>query len=46
MKQISAIFKVYKTKIELYFYEHGRNWRQMYKDYAEKRKAEKAKEGK
>ena len=46
MKQISAIFKAYKTKIELYFYEHGRNWRQMYKDYAEKRKAEKAKEGK
>ena len=32
MKQISAIFKAYKTKIELYFYEHGRNWRQMYKD--------------
>ena len=46
MKQISAIFKAYKTKIELYFYEYGRNWRQMYKDYAEKRKAEKAKEGK
>ena len=33
MKQISAIFEIYKTKCEQYFNEHGRNWRQMFKDY-------------
>lgn len=43
MKQISAIFEIYKTKCEQYFNEHGRNWRQMFKDYVNKRKAEKAK---
>lgn len=42
MKQISAIFEIYKTKCEQYFNEHGRNWRQMFKDYVNKRKAEKA----
>lgn len=41
MKQISAIFEIYKTKCEQYFNENGRNWRQMYKDYVNKRKAEK-----
>lgn len=41
MKQISAIFEIYKTKCEQYFNEHGRNWRQMFKDYVNKRKAEK-----
>ena len=42
MKQISAILEIYKTKCEQYFNEHGRNWRQMFKDYVNKRKAEKA----
>lgn len=41
MKQISAVFEIYKTKCEQYFNEHGRNWRQMFKDYVNKRKAEK-----
>lgn len=42
MKQISAVFEIYKTKCEQYFNEHGRSWRQMFKDYVNKRKAEKA----
>lgn len=42
MKQISAVFEVYKTKCEQYFDAQGRNWRQMFKDYVNKRKAEKA----
>lgn len=41
MKQISVIFEIYKTKCENYFNEHGRNWRQMFKDYVNKRKAQK-----
>lgn len=41
MKQISAIFEIYKTKCEQYFNDHGRNWRQMFKEYVNKRKAEK-----
>lgn len=41
MKQISAIFEIYKTKCEQYFNEHGRNWRQMFKDYVNKRQEEK-----
>ncbi len=41
MKQISAIFEIYKTKCEQYFNQHGRNWHQMFKDYVNKRKAEK-----
>ena len=44
MKQISAIFEIYKTKCEQYLNENGRNWRQMFKDYVNKRKAEKEKE--
>ena len=43
MKQISAIFEIYKTKCEQYFNNHGRNWHQMFKDYVAKRNAEKAK---
>lgn len=43
MKQISAIFEIYKTKCEKYFNEHGRNWRQMFKAFVDKRNAEKAK---
>lgn len=40
--QISTIFKIYKTKIEDYFTNNGRNWKQMYKAYAEAAKAKKA----
>lgn len=46
MKQISAIFEIYKTKCEQYFNDHGRSWRQMFKDYVNKRKAEKEAEKK
>ncbi len=42
MKQISAIFEIYKTKCEQYLNSNGRNWRQLYKAYVEKVKAEKA----
>lgn len=44
MKEISAIFEIYKTKAEQYLNSNGRNWRQMYKDYVnelKKRKSEK-----
>jgi hypothetical protein len=43
MKQISAIFEIYKDKSEAYLNANGRNWRQLYKDYTNKVKAEKAK---
>lgn len=39
--EISAIFEIYKDNIERYFNENGRNWRQMYKAYTDKLKAEK-----
>jgi len=42
MKQISAIFEIYKTKSEQYLNNNGRNWREMYKAYVDARKAEKA----
>ena len=42
MKQISAIFEIYKTKCEQYLNNNGRNWRQLFKDYVNKRNAEKA----
>lgn len=42
MKEISAIFEIYKTQAEQYLNNHGRNWRQMYADYTKKIKAEKA----
>jgi Protein of unknown function (DUF3826) len=41
MKEISAIFEIYKTKCEQYLNNNGRNWRQMYKDYTDKIKAPK-----
>ncbi|WJS93687.1 DUF3826 domain-containing protein [Flavobacterium johnsoniae] len=41
MKEISAIFEIYKTQAENYLNNHGRNWRQMYGDYTKKIKAEK-----
>lgn len=33
MKQISAIFEIYKNKIELYLYQNGHNWKAIYKEY-------------
>jgi hypothetical protein len=44
MKQISAIFEIYKTKSEQYLNANGRNWKQMYKDYTDAVKAKKAAE--
>lgn len=44
MKQISAVFEIYKTHCEQYLNNNGRNWRQLFKDYVNKRKAEKAAE--
>jgi hypothetical protein len=41
MKEISAIFEIYKTKCEQYLNNDGRNWRQMYKTYTDKIKAQK-----
>ncbi len=41
MKEISAIFEIYKTKCEQYLNNNGRNWRQMYKDYTDQIKAKK-----
>jgi hypothetical protein len=41
MNQISAIFEIYKTKSEQYLNSNGRNWRQLYKAYTDKVKAEK-----
>jgi hypothetical protein len=42
MRQISAIFEIYKTKCEQYLNSNGRNWRQLFKAYVDKVKAEKA----
>ncbi len=42
MKEISAIFEIYKTKCEQYLNNNGRSWRQLYKAYTDKVKAEKA----
>lgn len=41
MKEISAIFEIYKTKCEQYLNSNGRNWRQLYKAYVDKVNAEK-----
>jgi hypothetical protein len=41
VQQVSAIFEIYKTKCEQYLNSNGRNWRQMYKAYTDKVKAEK-----
>lgn len=41
INQISAIFEIYKTKSEQYLNGNGRNWRQLYKAYVDKVKAEK-----
>lgn len=39
--EISAIFEIYKDNCERYFNENGRSWRQMYKEYSTRLKAEK-----
>lgn len=44
MKQKSAVFEIYKTNCEQYLNNNGRNWRQLFKDYVTKRKAEKKQE--
>lgn len=41
MKAISQVFEVYKTKCEQHFTDTGRPWRQLYKAYTDRRKAEK-----
>jgi hypothetical protein len=41
MREISAIFEIYKTKCEQYLNNNGRNWRQLYKTYVDKVNAEK-----
>jgi hypothetical protein len=41
MREISAIFEIYKTKCEQFLNNNGRNWRQMYKAYVDKVNAEK-----
>jgi len=46
MKEISAIFEIYKTKSEQYLNANGRNWRDMYSAYTAAVKAKKAAEKK
>jgi len=41
IKEISAIFEIYKTKCEQYLNNNGRNWRQLFKAYVDKVNAEK-----
>jgi hypothetical protein len=41
MKEISAIFEIYKTKSEQYLNSNGRNWKQLYKAYTDAVKAKK-----
>lgn len=42
IKQVSAIFEIYKTKNEQYLNSNGRNWHQLFKAYVESVKAKKA----
>jgi hypothetical protein len=44
MKEISAIFEIYKTKCEQYLNSNGRNWHQLFKTYVDGVKAKKAAE--
>ncbi|MBO9203906.1 MULTISPECIES: DUF3826 domain-containing protein [Niastella] len=46
IKQVSAIFEIYKTKCEQYLNSNGRNWKELFKAYVNKVKAEKAAAGK
>jgi hypothetical protein len=42
IKQVSAIFEIYKTKSEQYLNSNGRNWKALYKTYTNGVKAKKA----
>ena len=42
MKSISQVFEGYKTKCEQYLNSNGRDWKKLFKDYVNKRNAEKA----
>jgi len=42
MKEISAIFEIYKTKSEQFLNANGRNWHELYKAYTAQVKAKKA----
>jgi hypothetical protein len=42
VEQISNVFKIYKTKIEDYLNNNGRNWKVMYKTYVDQVLAKKA----
>jgi hypothetical protein len=44
MKEISAIFEIYKDKNEAYLNTHGRNWRELFKAYVAAANAKKAAE--
>ena len=46
MKEISAIFEIFKTKNEQYFTNSGRDWRTMYSAYVKRLKAQKEAEKK
>jgi hypothetical protein len=46
MKEISAIFEIYKTKSEQLLNNNGRSWRALYSAYTKKIKEEKAKKAK
>lgn len=46
MKQISAIFEIYKTKCEQHLIGNGRDWRKLYKDFVNKINEEKKKANK
>lgn len=46
MKEISAIFEIYKTKSEQLLDNNGRSWRALYSAYTKKIKEEKAKKAK
>lgn len=45
MKQISAIFEIYKTRCEQYLNSNGRNWHALFKAYVDAQKAKKAATG-
>lgn len=42
IKEISAIFEIYKTKSEQYLISNGRNWKALYKAYSDTVRAQKA----